>query len=68
MKLARTERRKKQRYSESFSSIEERDRFIAQRFPILMRSKKAGYFATPDGVTVSVWMTRVLWSEPLSSE
>jgi hypothetical protein len=65
MKRQRTERRKNQRHSESFKDIEERDQFIAQRFPILMRGKKAGYFSTPEGVTVSVWMTKVLWTEPL---
>ena len=65
MKLKRTERRKMQRHSESFKNIEERDEFIAKKFPILMRSKKPGYFATPEGGKVAVWMTRVLWSEPI---
>lgn len=65
MKLKRTERRKMQRYSESFENTEERDAFIARKFPILMRGKKPGYFATPGGGKVAVWMTRVLWSEPM---
>ena len=65
MKLKRTERRKMQRHSESFKNIEERDEFIARKFPILMRGKKPGYFATPSGGKVAVWMTRVLWTEPL---
>lgn len=66
MKLSRKERRKKQRFSESFKNVEERDQFIAQKFPILVPGKKAGYFATPDGTSVTVWMTKVLWSEPLN--
>ena len=66
MKRKRTERRKKQRYSESFNNVEERDAFLARKFPVLMPGKRAGYFATPNGHTVTVWMTRVLWSEPLT--
>ena len=64
MKLKRKERRKMKRHSESFKDIEERDAFLAQKFPVLLPAKKSGYFATPDGATVAVWMTRVLWSEP----
>ena len=67
MKLNRLERRKMQRHSALFKNIEERDEFIARKFPILMRGKKPGYFATPNGAKVAVWMTRVLWSEPLET-
>jgi hypothetical protein len=65
MKLKRTERRRMQRHSESFENVEERDAFIARKFPVLMPGRKPGYFATPAGGSVAVWMTRVLWSEPL---
>jgi hypothetical protein len=64
MKLKRLERRKMRRHSESFKNTEERDAFLAEKFPVLIPAKKSGYFATPNGVTVAVWMTRVLWSEP----
>ena len=67
MKVKRTERRKTQRHSESFKTVEERDAFIARKFPVLMPGRKPGYFDTPAGVSVSVWMTRVLWNEPLES-
>ena len=64
MKLKRVERRKMKRYSESFKNTEERDAFLASKFPVLIRGEKPGYFATPAGGKVAIWMTRVLWSEP----
>jgi hypothetical protein len=61
------EKRKMQRKSRSFASIEERDRFIAESFPGLAPAKKAGYFVTASGGKLSVWNEKVIWSEPLSA-
>lgn len=58
------ERRRRQRYSQSFANLEERDTFLATHFPNLMHDKKAGYFITPDGKKVAVWNSRVMWSTP----
>jgi len=68
MKIKRVERRKAKRHSESFANIEERDAFIAKKFPILKPDKRSGYFSTPNGVKVSVWMSKVLWAEPVSAD
>lgn len=65
-KIEKLEKRKMRRHSKSFASIEERDQFIAETFPKLTPTKKAGYFLTPSGGRLSVWNEKVIWSEPFS--
>ena len=59
------ERRRMQRHSKTFATIEERDRFLASSFPKLLADKRTGYFVTPEGNRVTVWNSRVVWSTPL---
>jgi len=64
--MKKLEKRKMRRLSKSFGSVEERDRFLAESFPKLTATKKAGYFLTPSGGKLSVWNEKVIWSEPFS--
>lgn len=60
------EKRRSKRYSQSFASIEERDRFLVERFPRLDTHGRPGFFQSPTGTKVRVWYNRVIWQEPVS--
>jgi hypothetical protein len=60
------DRRKMRRHRRSFQSLEERDGFLAEKFPNL-KLGKAGIYRLEHGGKLTVWSHTVLWSEPHES-
>lgn len=66
MKYAKGDRRKMRRHRAVFDSTEERDRFLAEKFPDL-KLDKASVYKLDHGGQLSVWLHTVVWTEPYGS-
>lgn len=62
--MRKLEKRRSQRHSQTFTTIEERDRFLDERFPNLVVNGRPGFFRSATGTSVRVWYNRVIWQEP----
>lgn len=57
------ERRRMRRHRVIFKNIEERNRFLSDKFPNL-KLEKAGVYRLEHGGKLSVWLHTVIWTEP----
>jgi|GEM_PF-6659742 len=65
-KMTDKNRRKMRRHRHVFESLEERDKFLAEKFPNL-KPAKPGIYVLENGGKLSVWSHTVVWSEPYES-